>query len=170
MYRNDRQTGNREHFGGNRNDRDNTGTYAANPVPANIIKYLKNESMSDQEKYEIFRLEGSIKKTYCGKEKDEAKMNQLRKFYDEILSIHEEYPSNKKSAGGKLIRMLPVARYAYARDLINKDLLKLISEGIEIVSSQKDEALKIECLGNFRNVMEAVIAYSKKEKGRNKNE
>ncbi len=173
MYRNDKIYGNhnskRETNARDRPNQD-TGSIRKPPYADNIVidelilKYLRNDSLTEGDQYEIFRLNGKIMEKYCKRNEDEAKMSQLRKFYDEIVSIYDDYESGRKS-GGRLIRLLPVARYAFARDLIRRDLLELINKGVEIVSKENDEKRKMECLRNFKNVMEAVIAYSKKEKG-----
>ena len=59
-------------------------------VPEGIRKYLLGDEMDGESQYNLFSLEGSIKREYCKMEGDEAKMNQLRKFYDQIISIYED--------------------------------------------------------------------------------
>lgn len=173
MYRNDKSYGNHNskretnERGGWEQNTGNRGRMSSVDrveIDELILKYLRNDSLTEGDQYEIFRLNGKIMEKYCKRNEDEAKMSQLRKFYDEIVSIYDDYESGRKS-GGRLIRLLPVARYAFARDLIRRDLLELINKGVEIVSKENDEKRKMECLRNFKNVMEAVIAYSKKEKG-----
>ena len=164
MYKNDKSFG--TYSGGkSMNERryENKST-TLGYVPDLIKKYMKLESLNAIDQYNIFKLDGLIKEKYCTYSGDEAKMNQLRKFYDNILSISETYDSMGNSGDEKLIRLVPIAKYAHARGLIQKDLLKLIDTGVNIVCSEKDVEKKKQSLNRFKNVMEAVIAYSKKEK------
>jgi CRISPR type III-A-associated protein Csm2 len=164
MYRNNNNYG-REWNGDRRGGREphNSGTSVEVPDP--IKKYINLENLTDEQQYDIFKLEGLIKKTYCSSQADETKMNQLRKFYDNILSISDTYDSSNENSDGRLIRLVPIAKYAEARGLINHELLKLIDTGVNLVSVEKDKERKKNILLRFRYVMEAVIAYSKKEKG-----
>lgn len=134
-------------------------------VPEGIRKYLLGDEMDGESQYNLFSLEGSIKREYCKMEGDEAKMNQLRKFYDQIISIYEDSSmGGGESIDGRLIRIVPIAKYAKARGLIDEKLMTLIDEGVGIISKEKNPKKKEKCIERFKNVMEAIIAYSKKEK------
>ena len=152
-------------FSGNNKPKDEKSFSYGDKVETDklIIRYIKGEMVTMEEQYDIFKLDGLIANKYCLKGSNDIRMNQLRKFYDEIVSIYDDYENNKANES-KLIRLVPVARYAFARDLIDMKLLQLISDGVEIISKEKDINRKEECLRNFRNLMEAIIAYSKESK------
>ena len=132
-------------------------------VPEKIRKYIQGEEMEGKIQYEIFSLKGSIKTEYCERAGNEAKMNQLRKFYDQILSINDDLVKGAKTVDGKLIRIVPIAKYAKARGLIDDKLMNLIDDSIGIISGHSDLNKKKVSLERFKNVMEAIVAYSKSD-------
>jgi CRISPR type III-A-associated protein Csm2 len=156
----------REHrnFREHKDEGRNNNQMQSKKVSDEIRKYLQGDEMNWESQYKLFSLEGSIKKDYCQRQGDEAKMNQLRKFYDQILSIQEGSSRGNKDIGEKLNRIVPVARYAKARELIDDGLMNLINEGVGIICKQSEPEKKKKSIDRFKNVMEAIIAYSKKEK------
>ncbi|MGP6220481.1 type III-A CRISPR-associated protein Csm2 [Caldiplasma sukawensis] len=128
-----------------------------------IFDYIRQEKDIDyKSKYQIFGIEGLIKRTYCRDEANDSTMNQLRRFYDQIVSI-EERASKGEDAINDLIRLVPIVRYANARKLVDNKFLNLIDKAVQIITEQNgDNAIK--SLHSFKNVMEAIIAYSKKVK------
>ncbi|MGP6293830.1 type III-A CRISPR-associated protein Csm2 [Caldiplasma sukawensis] len=128
-----------------------------------IFDYIRQEKDIDyKSKYQIFGIEGLIKRTYCRDEANDSTMNQLRRFYDQIVSI-EERASKGEDSINDLIRLVPIVRYANARKLVDNKFLNLIDKAVQIITEQNgDNAIK--SLHSFKNVMEAIIAYSKKVK------
>lgn len=129
-----------------------------------ILDYIKGEKNLDYEsQYQIFGMDGLIKKTYCVSQANDFTMNQLRRFYDQIVSIEEKVSKGDDDAMSDLIRLVPIARYANARGLVDEKFSKLIDQSIGIITGQKGENAK-KSLRAFKNVMEAIVAYSKKQK------
>ncbi len=131
-----------------------------------IMKYIRGEELGNGEKYKLFSLDGGIKREYCERGADDSTMSQLRKFYDQIVAIHDKLSRGFKSkdVADDLIRIVPVARYAYARSLIREELVELINRSIDTITKSKNEEDFKKTLDRFKNVMEAIVAYSKKEK------
>ncbi|MGP6240389.1 type III-A CRISPR-associated protein Csm2 [Cuniculiplasma sp. SKW4] len=130
-----------------------------------ILEYIRREEDMDyKSKYQLFGMEGLIKKTYCERQANDSTMNQLRRFYDQIVSI-EEKTSKGEDSMSDLIRLVPIVRYANARGLVDERFSRLIDRSVEIITGQNGKNAE-KSLHSFKNVMEAIVAYSKKQKGK----
>lgn len=131
-----------------------------------LIRYISLEMKDQNEIYKLFSLNGKIN-DFCNTNASETKMNQLRKFYDDIVKIQEQSNAGKNIKFEKMVRLVPLAKYANARNLLDDDFLGLLDNAIgkisETYNREDGKNKSFEMLGRFRLVLEAIIAYSKQK-------
>jgi CRISPR type III-A-associated protein Csm2 len=147
-------------YRGNENIR-NMGS--GNDVQA-LLKYVETGT---GELVDLFRQGGYINRVV--EEEDlskRTKPHQIRRFYDYLLriSMNSQFSSGQKEyikiARFRLIRMVPMVKYSSTRGLLGKGYEDFISKSAEAVS-RKDDAEFPEALQRFKDVYEAIVAYSK---------
>jgi len=103
------------------------------------------------------------------KEEKRLSINQMRKFYDEILSYQIQI-ENSKNKEEKFRELLPYikmekakANIAYQKKNINTNFKKFIDLNIDYIVDgyDKDLELSLKKFNVFVSLFEAVIAYSK---------
>jgi CRISPR type III-A-associated protein Csm2 len=132
-----------------------------NPDLKTLLDYIER-NVGDE--YRIFSLEGLIKTRFVGREESDTKISQLRKFYDDVVTLDQDHSYTVSDINSRLARIIPLARYSSARGNMDEQLLKLLDGGIRIVSRENDETKKRGMLSRLRRVLEAVVAYKKESK------
>jgi|YelNatPaOPRAMG01_1025707.scaffolds.fasta_scaffold03361_5 CRISPR type III-A-associated protein Csm2 len=127
-----------------------------------LLGYIRGDK---KDEYEIFSLEGLIKTKFAGKTESDTKMSQLRKFYDDVVTLDQDLSYSDSEIKTRLARIIPLARYSNARGNLDDTLMKLIDDAIKLISHETDPKKGREMLSRFRRIMEAIVAY-KKEKRR----
>ncbi|OQX52662.1 MAG: type III-A CRISPR-associated protein Csm2 [Candidatus Cloacimonas sp. 4484_209] len=87
------------------------------------------------------------------------KITQLRKFFDEIVSIERKLDKPDFNLDAELALLIPKVKFAKARRLCPDDFVKLISKIQKGVN--EDGGNKIKRFKNARKILEAVVAYCK---------
>lgn len=91
--------------------------------------------------------------------KGRIKITQLRKFFDEIISIERKLDKPGFNLDGEIALLVPKVKFAKARKLCPNDFVELISKIQKGVKENGGD--KIEKFKNARKILEAVVAYSK---------
>ena len=148
------------------NDKQTKPVAGTPPAPQNqymkeLLDYIEGKKTDE---YEIFSLEGLIKREFAGKTQNDTKISQLRKFYDDVVTLDQDVGYSPQEINSRLARIIPLARYSFARGNLDGALLKLLDGGIKIVSQKSDDKTKRDVLARFRRVLEAVVAYKKEPK------
>lgn len=113
-----------------------------------MIRFVENGG--DDGMLNLFKNGGTV---YRFVEKERSKISQLRKFYDDLLSIRPE-----KIDRYKLLKIELNGAYAFGRnEYISRDMYKFISDSVELVL--KDAGKQAERVERFKRVFEAIIAY-----------
>ena len=128
-----------------------------------LLGYIEGK---EADEYGIFSLEGVIKNKFAGRQENDTKISQLRKFYDDVVTLDQDPSYSVSEINSRLARIIPLARYSSARGNLDDPLLRLLDGGIRIISRENDARKKRSMLGRFRRVLEAVVAYKKESKGR----
>ena len=119
-----------------------------------ILNYLKKPE--DSKKYNLFSIEGTISKTFAGIPGG----SQMRKFYDSVVDICDNAHDMEVSKG-RLAMVLPIAYYANQRSFLNKGLFDFIKQSIKALNSIGDANEFKKSLEAFKDVFQAVVAYTK---------
>ena len=156
---------NNNRYGNNYNNRNYNSSYSTNykkreeeivNIDAEIINYLKNPK--SVELYKLFNEEdGIIKKQFNVKGG-----SQLRKFYNTVVDINDKY-ENMKLAKGKLAMILPIVYYSKERKLLDRGniISTFINQAVKTLNDIDNESQFKDSLKAFKNVFQAVIAYTK---------
>lgn len=156
---------NNNRYGNNYNNRNYNSSYSTNykkreeeivNIDAEIINYLKNPK--SVELYKLFNEEdGIIKKQFNVKGG-----SQLRKFYNTVVDINDKY-ENMKLAKAKLAMILPIVYYSKERKLLDRGniISTFINQAVKTLNDIDNESQFKESLKAFKNVFQAVIAYTK---------
>ena len=128
-----------------------------------LLDYIEGEKADE---YAIFSLEGVIKSRFAGMQENDTKISQLRKFYDDVVTLDQDPSYSATEINSRLARIIPLARYSSARGNLDEPLLKLLDGGIRIISRENDAVKKRSMLTRFRRILEAVVAYKKEPKRR----
>ncbi|WP_048059395.1 type III-A CRISPR-associated protein Csm2 [Picrophilus oshimae] len=121
-----------------------------------ICSYLKDQ----KDKYKMFSIDdGVIYKTF-------NTLNirrQIRKFYDEIVKITENY-KDPETARGQLAIMLPIVYYDKSRNLLDTEdrFFKFMKRSIKTLNEIEDGKFK-KSLDAYREVFQAIVAYTKEK-------
>lgn len=134
-----------------------------NPDLKTLLDYIEGEKADE---YAIFSLEGVIKSRFAGMQENDTKISQLRKFYDDVVTLDQDPSYSAPEINSRLVRIIPLARYSYARGNLDEPLLKLLDGGIRIILRENDTMKKRSMLTRFRRILEAVVAYKRESKGR----
>lgn len=135
----------------------------------NIAKIVTYIERGDGDLVSIFGSSGFIASFASSSDSmGRTKAHQIRRFYDYLVSIDDTVRSGsgdhafEKSAKLRLIRMVPLAAYSASpgRNLLGRDLYDFISKSAQAVSKQTGKDF-LEGLSRFRDVYEAIVAYSK---------
>jgi len=152
-------------YKGNKNNNSNNynrnyGTYHNNDKKNGeenideIINYLKNPESVDL--YKLFNEENGIIR-----EKFNVRGgSQLRKFYNGVVDINDKC-EGMKIAKAKLAMMLPIVYYSNQRRLLDYKIFNFINKAIKTLNGIDDEKQFKKSLEAFKNVFQAVIAYTK---------
>lgn len=133
------------------------------PQLQKIVSYIKD---GQGDPVSIFGLNGDIKSLAESDHGNKTKAHQLRRFYDYLVSIEDSIRTddkgNEKIARLRLIRMIPLAAYSSSqgRNLLDRTLSDFIEKSAQAVSGKTGKEFK-EALSRFRDVYEALVAYSK---------
>lgn len=123
-----------------------------------ILNYLKNPD--DNKKYDLFSINGKIKQMF-----DKVLGgSQMRKFYNSIVDIHDK-DATMEISKGRLAMILPIAYYANKRGVLRYELFKFINESIKTLNSIQNPDEFKKSLDAFKDVFQAVVAYTKDKKG-----
>jgi CRISPR type III-A-associated protein Csm2 len=134
-----------------------------------LLKYVDSGTGDLVELVELFRQGGYINNLVMEEDRS-TKPHQIRKFYDYLLSILMNLMNSPFSSGQKdyiktarfrLIRMVPMVKYSSTRGLLGKGYENFISKSAEAVSRKEDTEFRV-ALERFKDVYEAIVAYSKK--------
>jgi len=127
-------------------------------INEDIIKYLLDPESKDLDLYTLFNEESGIIKNQF----DILGGSQLRKFYNAVVDINDKY-EGMKMAKAKLAMMLPIVYYSTKRGLLDKGniIFTFINKSIKTLNSINDEKQFRKSLEAFKNVFQAVIAYTK---------
>ncbi len=124
-----------------------------------ILQYVENEEKGGDSKIvELLKKGGTVYKFVEG---EHAKTNQLRKFYDELISIKGD-----KLDPYRLMRIELNSAYAHGRNYISKEMDDFISGSVELVL--REQNYQKDRFERFKRVFEAMVAYYplfSKEKG-----
>lgn len=130
-----------------------------------IVKYIEK---GEGELSSIFGLNGYAKSLATSPTNNKTKTHQLRRFYDYLVSIDDSLRSGEMGEFGervfklRLVRMIPLAAYSASpgRKLLDDGLSRFIQDSAQAVSSKSGDDF-VKALGRFRDVYEAIVAYSK---------
>lgn len=125
----------------------------------NIIEFIKNPD--NDSGYKIFLANGDIYKEFSEKKGG----TQIRKFYDIVVKINEK-SKDVKTAKAQLSMVMPIAYYSKERKsegapLLDEQFYCFIKESIDALMPYDGEKFS-NGLKAFREVFQAVIAYTKK--------
>lgn len=148
----------------NRGDDRDGGYRNRGPELQKIVSYIEN---GQGDLVSIFGLNGGIH-TMANSDVSRTKSHQLRRFYDYLVSIDdsvkfgEKENKSEKVAKLRLIRLIPLAAYSASpsRKLLDRNLSDFIEKSAQAVSGKTGEEFR-EALSRFRDVYEALVAYSK---------
>lgn len=132
-----------------------------------MIRYVDSGSENYSEIVDLFRSGGHIQKLADSDTK--PKSHQLRRFYDYLVNIENRSKTlgNEQSAESalrlQLLRMIPIAEYSRKRKFLDQQIQDFISGSAEAVARKRNVDF-IRSLERFRDVYEALVAYSKEEK------
>lgn len=130
-----------------------------------IVSYIES---GDGDLLSIFGLSGDIKFLANTGSGNKTKAHQLRRFYDYLVSIDDSLQSGgmekneERAAKLRLIRLIPLAAYSAAptRKLLDQGLSEFIGNSAQAVSGKTGREF-VDALRRFRDVYEALVAYSK---------
>ena len=125
-----------------------------------LLKFVKGERV---EEYDLFSLNGLIKK-FAGVEQNDTKISQLRRFYDDIVTLDDNQNFGDSEIDSRLTRIIPLARYSHARGNLDENLRDFLDKSIGVISKERDSTRKRDMLSRMRRVMEAIVAYKKEVK------
>ena len=124
-----------------------------------ILNYLKKPE--DSKKYNLFSIKGTIIKTF----EEVPGGSQMRKFYNSVVDICDNARDMEVSKG-RLAMILPIAYYAANKrssSPLNNKLFDFIKQSIKELNSIGDANEFKKSLQAFRDVFQAVVAYTKKQ-------
>ncbi len=119
-----------------------------------ILDYLKKPE--DSKKYKLFNIEGTINEAFA----EVPGGSQMRKFYDSVVDIYDS-DSDMEASKGRLAMILPIAYYANQRRFLNKNLFDFIKQSIKELNNIEDAGEFKKSLEAFKDVFQAVVAYTK---------
>lgn len=127
-----------------------------------IMDYIENPSQN----YKIFSYyDGAIYKEFNRSEKTTS--SQLRKFYTSVIGIAENY-RDPDTAMGQLSMIIPHIYYAKQRNVVPGDFFDFFRKAITTLENKKDGDNNFEIsLKAFRDVLQAIVAYTTSQKGGN---
>lgn len=148
----------------NRNDWGN-GNQGSSQQLKRIVGYIDK---GEGDLLSIFGLSGDIKSLAGTGSGNRTKSHQLRRFYDYLVSIDDSLrsgdlgKSEERTAKLRLIRLIPLAAYSAApsRKLLDQVLSEFIGSSAQAVSAKTGREF-VDALRRFRDVYEALVAYSK---------
>ena len=149
----------------NRGDHGERGYQNTGSELQKIVSYIENDQ---GDPLSIFGLSGVVHAMANSASGNKTKSHQLRRFYDYLVSIDDSLRSEEKGGKGekiaklRLIRMIPLAAYSASpsRRLLDGNLSDFIGKSAQAVSGKTGKEFK-EALSRFRDVYEALVAYSK---------
>jgi len=132
-----------------------------------VIEHIKGlESLSELD-VEYYAVENGAADIVAQNVKREMKVNQLRRFFDEIKRIQIEYRGKDLDESfdpKKLYKILPELAFALGRKLITHDYYRLMKECIR----NDDGKTRIKTVRDFDcfvNFLSAILAYHKLRAG-----
>ncbi|MEM4090615.1 MAG: type III-A CRISPR-associated protein Csm2 [Thermoplasmatales archaeon] len=148
----------------NRNFNRKGGDFGREEVGSEEIKQMISYIENGGDELNIFRSKNGVVFKFVNKVsrdwKSKTKTSQLRKFYDELLTVRvkDKY---------RLMRIELNAAYARARNYVGEPMYDFISEAVDkILSSDTNQGDRLE---RFKHIFEAIIAYNALNEG-DKNE
>ena len=159
-YKNNNYGHNTQHNQNDRSDRNHESqdrrNYDNDNIFDPIIKYLKNPENGNE--YSLFSTDGIIYEIFY----DMNGGSQIRKFYNSVVEITDQY-NKMEVAKGKLARILPIIYYAKKRNLVDDLFLNFVKLSLKTLNDINNEDDFKKSLRAFREVFQAVIAYSKEK-------
>lgn len=137
------------------------GRYQGGRAEQNIIEHFANVNLDDLKKEDIVSAAKKFSEELSGKN---FKINQLRKFYNEIMALKNRYNTKKLSDDQlKLDLAIFLSKIEYGKNKAKsgeKDSFAFYLKNIETLVNKTNNYNNFK---NFVTIMEAIVAYFPKQ-------